>query len=216
MTKKELIWALTGILLFAALAEAIWLYEIAVKVGWVSLAWLKTGLVSPYFICFCAATAYIMPFVVKYKQLDSRVILTWLSFICLNIAVFSFGDAVLKNLFSRFIIFLSFNANIKMRLFGLIGVGIFAFGYHLITHHLIFNVRKQQAALFLLSVFLMFFLGIVTAFFIPGLGNSSGIADAVKMGYPQFWICILLGVSGIFTITHFSDKKEGIGTPTVQ
>ena len=45
MTKKELIWALTGILLFAALAEAIWLYEIAVKVGWVSLAWLKTGLV---------------------------------------------------------------------------------------------------------------------------------------------------------------------------
>ena len=184
--------------------------------GWVSLSWLKTGLISPYFICFCAATAYILPFVVKHKQLDSKVILTWLSIICLNIAVFCFGDAVLKNLFSRFIIFLSFNANLKLRLFGLLGVGIFAYGHYLITHHLIFNVRKQQAALFLLSVFLMFFLGVVTVFFIPGLGNSAGLADAVKMGYPQFWICILLGISGILTITYFSDEKRDVNQPRIQ
>lgn len=208
MAKKDLIGALIGILLLAVLAEVMWLYEIVVQIGWASLTWLKKDLWSPIGVCFCAATAYILPFWVKYKQVDGKVLLTWLSFIFLNIAVFYFGEAVLKNLFSPIIAFLSLAVNIKMRFFGLLAVGLFAFGYHLITVHLIMKVRKQQAALFLVSVFLMFVLGTGTALFLPGFGHDYSLTDAVKMGYPQFWICILLGVSGILTINYFSEEEE--------
>ena len=201
MTKQEIRQALTGILLLAILAEAMWLYEIVVRIGWANLAWLRKDFISPFGVCFCAATAYLLPFIVKYKQIDGKVILTWLSFICVNIAVFYIGEAVLKNLFSPLIALLSFGASLKMRLFGLFAVSIFAFGYYFITHKLIFNVRKQQLALFPLSVFLMFVLGSVTVFLIPGFGNGESIVDAVKMGYPQFWICTLLGITGIMQST---------------
>ena len=96
MTKKELVVSIAGILLLAILSEVMWLYEISVKIGWASLLWLKEDLFSPIGICFCAGTAYILPFLVKHKQIDGKVILTWLSFIFLNITVFYFGEAVLK------------------------------------------------------------------------------------------------------------------------
>jgi hypothetical protein len=208
MTKKELVVSIAGILLLAILSEVMWLYEISVKIGWASLLWLKEDLFSPIGICFCAGTAYILPFLVKHKQIDGKVILTWLSFIFLNITVFYFGEAVLKNLFSPIIAYLSLLANIKMRLFGLFAVGLFGYGYHIITKILIMKVRKQQTALFLISVFLMFVLGMGTALFVPGFGQGFTLTDAVKMGYPQFWICILLGLSGILTIKYFSEEND--------
>jgi hypothetical protein len=90
----------------------------------------------------------------------------------------------------------------------LFAVGVFAFGYFHITDKLIIKVRKQQLVLFILSAFLMFILGNITVFFIHGFGNSDTLVDAVKMGYPQFWICVLMGLSGILTLVYFSDEKE--------
>ena len=208
MTKEEIKQALIGILLLAVLAEAIWLYEIVVKISWTGLTWLKRDLFSPYVICACAATAYIVPFIVKYRLVDGKVVLTWLSFICLNIAMFYFGETVLKKIFSPLIAFLSLRENIKIRLFGLFAVAAFAFGYYQITDKLILKVRKQQVVLFILSVVLMFVLGNITVFLLRGFGHGDSLVDAVKMGYPQFWICILLGLSGIFTVAYFDDEKE--------
>ncbi len=207
MTKEEIKQALIGILILAILAEALWLYEIVVKIGWTGLNWLKLDLYSPWGICTCAATAYTLPFIVKYKLIDSKVILTWLSFICLNIAVFYFGETVLKKLFSPLIALLSFGESLKIRLFGLFAVSIFAFGYYQMTNQLILKIRKQQVVLFILAVALMFILGNMTVFVLRGFGQGSSLVDAVKMGYPQFWVCILLGLSGILTVMYFSDEE---------
>ncbi len=207
MTKQEIKQALIGIFLLAVLAEALWLYEIVVRVGWVGIEWLKQELYSVLGISICAATTYVLPFIVKYKLINGKVILTWLTFICLNIAVFYFGETVLRKLFSPLIALLSFGESLKIRLFGLFAVGIFAFGYYQITDKLILKVRKQQVILFLLAVVLMFVLGNMTVFVIRGFGQGSSLVDAVKMGYPQFWICILLGLSSILTIMYFSEEE---------
>lgn len=208
MTKQEIKQALIGIFLLAILAEVLWLYEIVVRIGWVGIEWLKQELYSVWGICLCAATAYILPLIIKYKLIDGKVILTWLSLICLNIAVFYFGETVLRKLFSPLIALLSFGESLKIRLFGLFAVSVFAFGYYQITDKLILKVRKQQVILFLLSVVLMFILGNMTVFVIRGFGQGSSLVDAVKMGYPQFWICILLGLSSILTIKYFSEEDE--------
>jgi hypothetical protein len=96
MTKQEIIKTAVGVLLMAMLAEAMWLYEIQVKIGWAGLIWLRKDLFSPLGAAFCAATAYLLPFLVKYKQVNGKVLLTWLSLICLNIAVFYFAETVFK------------------------------------------------------------------------------------------------------------------------
>ena len=207
MTKKEIIQSSIGILLLAMLAETIWLYEIVVRIGWTSLGWLEKDLFSPFAVCFCAATAYILPFLIKYKHIDGKVILTWLSFIFINITVFYMGDAVLKSLFSRFSMALSIADNLKMRLLGLLAVGIFSFGYYFVTNELIIKVCKQQVALFILIVFFMFVLCVVTVSVFDGFGHATGFTEAIKMGYPQFWVCVLLGVSGILTNMYFSEEE---------
>ncbi len=207
MTKEEIKQAFIGVLLLAILAESIWLYEIVVKIGWKGLGWLKQDLYAPWGVCTCAATAYVLPFIVKHRFMDAKVILTWLSFICLNIAVYYFGETVLKKLFSPLIALLSFGESLKIRLFGLFAVGIFAFGYYHITNQLILKVRKQHVVLFILAVVLMFILGSITGFLIRGFGQGSSLVDAIKMGYPQFWICILLGLSGVLTIMYFSEEE---------
>jgi hypothetical protein len=208
MTKQEIKQTLFGVVLLAILAEAMWLYEMQVRLDWASLTWLRKDLFSPMGIAFCAALAYLLPFLVKYREVNGKVVLTLLTFVCLNIAVFYFGEAVLKSLFSRMIQLLSFGQSLKMRLFGLIAVGLFAFGYFQITDKLILPVRKQQLILFILSAFFMFILGNITVFFIHGFGNGDKLVDAVKMGYPQFWICILMGLSGIFTLVYFTKEEE--------
>ena len=210
MTKEEIKQAVIGIFLLAILAEAIWLYEIIAQIGWVGLEWLKRDLFSPFVICTCAATAYIVPFIVKYRLIDGKVILTWLSLVCLNFSLFYFGEIVLRKLFSPLIALLSFGESITIRLFGLFAVASFAFGYYQITDKLIIKVRKQQVVLFILSAVLMFILGNITVFIIRGFGHGDSLVDAVKMGYPQFWICILLGLSSILTILYFDDEKEGM------
>ncbi len=206
MTKQEIIRASIGVLLLAFLAEALWLYEIQVHIGWVGLNWLRRDLWSPIGIAFCAATAYLLPFLIKYRQINGKVVLTWLSFVCLNITVFYFGEAVLKRLFSPMIQFLTFGQSLKMRFFGLVAIGLFSFGYYQITDKLILEVRKQQLAMFILAAFFMFVWGNITIFLLPGFGTGHSLVDAVKMGYPQFWICILMGLSGILTLIYFTDE----------
>lgn len=39
-------------------------------------------------------------------------------------------------------------------------------------------------------------LGLLTIQVIPGFGGSRWIVDSVKMGYPMFWLPILLGGAG--------------------
>jgi hypothetical protein len=41
-------------------------------------------------------------------------------------------------------------------------------------------------------------LSLITILLIPGFGHQTGWIDAVKMGYPVFWVTVLLGVAGVW------------------
>ncbi len=84
----------------------------------------------------------------------------------------------------------------------------FSIGYYLVTHYLIVNMPKTFAAVFATSEVLMFLLAIITVYFIRGFGPNYDLIDAIKMGYPQFWVCILLGLSGVFIIAKNAEQEE--------
>ena len=208
MNRVELRHAIISIVLLAVLCEAVWLYEIVVNIGWSGLNWLKKDLFSPYVICFLTATAYLLPFWLKYKVIDVKVILTLLTLFSINAAAYLCTDSILKIMSLPVSVSMTEGEMTKIRLVRMLVFLIFSFGHYFVTDKLVTEVDKRLTALFMLNSVLMFVLGIITAFFIRGFGNGYSLADAVKMGYPQFWICILMGLSGVFAVVRFSDENK--------
>jgi hypothetical protein len=205
MTKIELKQSLFIILSLAVTSIAIWLFEMTKVVGWSSLDWLQADLISPYFICCLAAVCFMTPIVLKYRKIDSKIILTFLSLSLINIVAFFLAETFLKGVFSR----MSFlGENNGLYALGVITFIGFAVSYYFITHYLIVNMPKLFVFVFATSEILMFVLAMVTAYFIRGFGNNGYIADAVKMGYPQFWICVLLGLCGVFILSKNVEISE--------
>ena len=198
MTKIELKQSLFIILSLAVTSIAIWLFEMTKVVGWSSLDWLQADLISPYVICCLAAICFMTPIVLKYRKIDSKIILTFLTLSLINIATFFLAETFLKGVFNRLSFFSEKNSFYALGLITFIG---FALSYYFVTHYLIVNMPKLFVFVFATSEILMFLLAMITAYFIRGYGNNGYIADAVKMGYPQFWICILLGLCGVFILS---------------
>ncbi len=198
MTKIELKQSLFIILSLAVTSIAIWLFEMTKVVGWSSLDWLQADLISPYVICCLAAICFMTPIVLKYRKIDSKIILTFLTLSLINIAAFFLAETFLKGVFNRISFFSEKNSFYALGLITFVG---FALSYYVVTHHLIVNMPKLFVFVFATSEILMFLLAMITAYFIRGYGNNGYIADAVKMGYPQFWICVLLGLSGVFILS---------------
>jgi hypothetical protein len=199
MTKIELKQSLLIILSLAVTSIAIWLFEMTKVVGWSSLDWLQADLISPYFICGLAAVCFMTPIVLKYRKIDSKIVLTFLSLSLVNIIAFFLAETFLKGVFNRITFFGEGSSYYFLGIATFIG---FAASYYFITHYLIVNMPRLFVLLFATSEILMFVLAMITAYFIRGFGNSGYIADAVKMGYPQFWICILLGLCGVFILSR--------------
>jgi hypothetical protein len=198
MTKIELKQSLFIILSLAVTSIVIWLFEMTKVVGWSSLDWLQADLISPYVICCLAAICFMTPIVLKYRKIDSKIILTFLTLSLINIATFFLAETFLKGVFNRISFFSEKNSFYALGLITFVG---FALSYYVVTHYLIVNMPKLFVFVFATSEILMFLLAMITAYFIRGYGNNGYIADAVKMGYPQFWICILLGLCGVFILS---------------
>ena len=209
MTPLQIRHCFITIFLLSIMSLVVWLFEIVVKIGWVSLAWLSEDLFSPYLICLLVSIAYIQPFWIRYHHIDGKLILTTLTLFVLNVTVYILADIVLKGFFSK----LAFEKNTPV-VMALITALLFGLGYYFTTNMLIFKVKKKYALLFVACPILMFVLGIVTNFFIRGFATSWGFVDAVKMGFPQFWICILMGFLGIYISSQYEENTEGINIDT--
>ena len=205
MTKIELKQSLLIIVSLAITSIAIWLFEMTKIVGWSSLDWLQADLISPYFICCLAAVCFMTPIVLKYRKIDSKIVLTFLSLALVNIVAFFLAETFLKGVFNHLSLLGEKSSFYALGALTFVG---FAVSYYFITHYLIVNMPKLFVFIFATSELLMFVFALITAYFIRGFGNNSYIADAVKMGYPQFWICILLGLSGVFILSRNVEISE--------
>jgi hypothetical protein len=197
MNREERQIALKIIICLAILSQALWLLEITVRIGWKGLAWLNTDLVSPFLIGLFAALAYISPFWVRYRQIDARIILTVLTFYMINLSCYLLSDVLFKSMQVQSTFFLQ----VLRTLIFFIFIG----GYYYVTNELIMPVKKHLAALFLLCIIFMYVLSLISVFIIKGFGTGTQWVDALKMGYPQLWICLLLGFSGIYLVKNAED-----------
>jgi hypothetical protein len=206
MTKQELKRTLIGIIILAFLSQGLWLFEMTSIVGWENSEWVTRFLFTPFVICFLAAGAYLMPFMVKHGSIDAKVSLTFGSFFFLNITCYILGEMVLKFLYNPSVATLPQASITLYRLLGISTIGIFAYGYFYLTQQLVTPVNKRQILLFITAIGFMFFMGFLTTFLLKKGIVLRNIIGAVKMGAVQFWIGILLGLIGIVSVKWLSKE----------
>lgn len=206
MDSKKLKITLALIVTAAIACWGAWIIEIKFIVGWEGLQWLLAELISPYFICFLVALCYIIPFGVEYGKIDSKFTLTFLSLFMLNITAYLLAEVTFKTLYTPTITSVSKTELGFLRVVHLSVFILFPLGYYFITHRLIMEISKKAIAVFMLSEALMFILGVITNFFFKGYANTYGLIDSIKMGYPQLWVCILMGLAGIYIVERYSGE----------
>lgn len=191
---KRIIELLLPVLLSLA-AWGLWLYEINYVKGWYGLTWLDGSLFSPYYITALVVLSFLLPFILnKIREtrffISAFVLLYIISWIC-----YVGGKLVCYEMYARFVgsypgelraLFIS-----SALLFLACGLG-----YRFVTHKLITPLQKRKAVYLSFSLILVIPLSLLTVYLFPGFGDGKDWIDAVKMGYPVFWVTIILGYSG--------------------
>ena len=189
-----------AIIIMAAIFNiSFWLFEIVVIKKWASLNWLKPPLYAPYVIALLTTIAYLTPIQLHYRA--SRF--NWLKSVgglyFFSLAAFYAGKQLCYALYSRYWIITKIDLAIGCIAIGLLFTGLAVACY--------FSSRQLKRSISYKPIFAnatLFFcvipLSLLSVKLIPGYGAGSGWIDAVKMGYPAFWITILLGVAALRTI----------------
>jgi hypothetical protein len=195
-TTRNIFTTVIIIFLLSAMGTSLWLYEILKIKGWYSLNWLNEQLYSPYIAALIAVVAFITPFIINKQPLTKKIIFAAILLYSVSIICFEVGKQLCYTLYCRF----CFWTTKDIILIFLISFMLFPFlglFYWLVTHKFIKKNKKTNIlfiSLFLLSVIP---LSLVTIKINTGFGNGTDWVDAVKMGYPIFWITMLLGFTGM-------------------
>jgi hypothetical protein len=198
MTKEEFKKAFSIILGCAILSTSIWLLEIVKRIGWAGELWLEKDLLSPIVISIFIALAYITPFWMSYSRIDGRIILSTLTFSMINLSTYFLTTAILRGML--------LHASASLWVFSLFVFALFVGGYYYVTDQLIMPLRKNRIVLFCLVLIGLLILSITTAFVIRGFGVGYSFTDAFKMGYTHFWLCILLGLVGVYLVEKYKEE----------
>lgn len=195
MRKKAII-----IFLIVALAAAgfsLWLYEILTVKGWSDLAWLGGTLYSPYIITLLVVIAYLVPFLMNRKLKPGWLLLSVVLLYAVSFSCYKAGEWLSYIPYSRWGFRWDIPSVIILTAFTL---GVFLFlglSYWFVTNY--FITRNSKKNIFLISMLAI--LPIPLSFLMVHIYSfdyqeDTGWIDAVKMGYPMFWITVVMGISG--------------------
>jgi len=189
--------ALAAIVAIAFLCMGLWLFEIIAIKNWDSMAWLKQRLYSPFIIIPITVWAYILPFYLEQKVTIKASLLPFIILCVVANICFTIGKRLCFALYNNYAFdgLQSYSILIisAFALFALLG-----FTCWFVANLNMGNTRKRNTVFITLLLIFTVPLSLFTVQLIPALGQGDDWIDAVKMGYPVFWITIFMGVSGIF------------------
>ncbi len=116
----------------------------------------------------------------------------------INVICFYLGKQLCYEMYSRFG-WLS-GTSTEIILIPFQGLALFIFlglSYWLTAHKLLKKNKKINVFFITILLLLSIPLSLLTIQINSGFGSGTGWVDAVKMGYPVFWITMLLGLSGL-------------------
>lgn len=196
MTTRNLWTTMTVIFLLSIVGMGLWLFEILQIKSWYGLNWLSGSLYSPHIATFIAVFAFMTPLIISRQVAIKKIVTPTFILYAASILCFEVGKQLCYKLYCRFCFWTTIDIviilSIAFTLFIFLGLS-----YWLTTQTLIKRNKKVNILYTTTLLLLTIPLSLVTVQVNPGFGSGTGWVDAVKMGYPIFWITIMLGLSGI-------------------
>lgn len=189
------------VLIFAIVANIIWLVEIVQGIGWAGTSWIRHEHSSIFIINLLTILSYELPFFIKTSPKRPWIALLLLYFSGLIFFYISKGILVSLAGFSFF-----FLPRQTLLIFLLILFAIpitAAFSIHRLSNQLLMPIQRKAIFVLLIAMIAPIFLGMLTINFFPGYGYQKGFADAIKMGYPFFWVIVSMGIAGMLISSRF-------------
>lgn len=188
---------LVFIMAMALLCMGVWLFEIIAVKTWDSMAWLKHRLYSPFLIIPIAVWTYILPFYFEQKVTLKAALMPFIILCAVSTLCFTIGKRLCFALYNNY----DFDGLQSFAILMLSAFALFAllgFTCWFVANLSMGNTRKRNTIFITLLLIFTVPMSLFTVQLIPGLGIGDDWIDAVKMGYPVFWITLFMGISGVF------------------
>ena len=187
-------------------AIALWLWELYSHSGWPGLQWVRESYWSVYFILFFTVFAYLFPFRHLKERSPWDLLLPGLVLYTVSLVAFHLAKAILFTLFSPFGATMGF----RLLIFLILVIFFTSYGFYLVTQQQIMKVRGRQIMLFMIIITSTVPLSLLTVKLYngPAAGSYTSFIDAVKVGYPFFWIVIGMGLASIYSQLYLGRVPE--------
>lgn len=188
------------VLLLALLAYVLWFLEIHYAVGWEGSAWLSYSHYSVFVIAALVVLAYLLPIRLMLHQPLSRLAKAATELYFVALAAYFLEKLILITLFTQFYGFLDRN---WLLLLQVLVIAMTVMSFYFITQRWLERLRWEQIVVFAIAMLLPYPLSLYSVQYLFNFSESEGFTDAIKMGYPFFWITLLMGIAGILATRHF-------------
>lgn len=198
--KNSTIPLLLLIIPLALTANILWLYEIVRMIGWDGTQWVRQEHFSIFIINGLAIFAYFFPIwqnpEVRDRFKNKTNILIVALILLYSCTMTSYYIAKWFLLASRWYFAMNPHFGVLLALILLVGTPML---FHWISHKFFFPIVKKQIIALILGIMLTFYLSCLSIDYYSGYGSGKNLVDAIKMGYPFFWIVLMMGGIGIAT-----------------
>lgn len=184
------------VVILSLLGNAFWLFEMNTILDWHSMGWLYVHLKTPYIITLLTVLAFVIPIHIAKPGITPLKSVTAVVALYISSSfIYYMGKSVCYSVYSvlaplSFVI--GFIILATLVIFSLLG-----FIYWFTTNRLLLPNKKKNILLLAVISLLAIPAAWATVYILPGFGYGNDWVDAVKMGYPVFWITLLLGIGSI-------------------
>ncbi len=186
-------------LFIGILCNFLWLYEILSIKSWVGLNWLNGYMNSVFLIIPLTVSTYVLSMRLLKRISIKNILFAILILSFISFISFELARRVLYIVHSKFFV-LSYSQLSSILLIStgiLVPNLIFSIGYYYVTNKFLIKTAKRTILLFLGTVILCIAFSLLSIKLVSGYGSGHNFIDSVKMGYPVFWLNILLCVSAV-------------------
>jgi hypothetical protein len=193
LTFKDVILMLIP-LLVGAVCLLLWMYELHQVIGWQGVKWLRQPIQSVYVITFLIVLTFLLPLIVVLKMPIGWTLFYTILLYGASLVAFFSARAMFHTLYTRGLV-LGDEALIAYSIWKLLGIVILLSIIYFIPMR---HFHKKTDGMHVLTIIVAFIsvipASIICVETIPLWNHRAAFLDAVKIGYPAFWVPVFLGM----------------------
>jgi len=181
-------------LLVGGICISLWMYELHQVIGWQGVKWLRQPIQSVYVITFLVVVTFLLPLVVVLKMPIGWTLFYVVLLYGASLMAFFSAREMFHTLYTRGLV-LGDEALIAYSIWKLLGIVILlSIVYFIPMRHFHRRTDGMHVLTIIVALISVIPASIICVESIPLWNHRAAFMDAVKIGYPVFWVPVFLGM----------------------